>query len=185
HKSIHPSIYPSIHLSIYPSIHPSIHPSIPTVYIKPSVPKVYIPEITFLSLSLSLKTVYIPRGRKSSKLEMGKKKGGGKKKKKGGAKKKKGEGPSEASKVKAESLETELSVGVLRYRIRELEAKYEAAVRSRDQLRKMCMEDRKTYKDMEFFLVRNIFLSFSRVRSNVSSSPRSTSQFTHTHTLTE
>jgi hypothetical protein len=114
---------------------------------------------------------------------MGKKKGGGKKKKKGGAKKKKGEGPSEASKVKAESLETELSVGVLRYRIRELEAKYEAAVRSRDQLRKMCMEDRKTYKDMEFFLVRNIFLSFSRVPlERVFSSPRSPSQFTHTHT---
>jgi len=113
---------------------------------------------------------------------MGKKKGGGKKKKKGGAKKKKGEGPSEASKVKAESLETELSVGVLRYRIRELEAKYEAAVRSRDQLRKMCMEDRKTYKDMEFFLVRNIFLSFSRVPlERVFESSISISIHTHTH----
>ena len=79
---------------------------------------------------------------------MGKKKG--KKKKKNAAKK--GDGPSEASKVKAEALETELTVGVLRYRIRELEAKYETAIRSRDQLRKMSMEDRKTYKDMEFFL---------------------------------
>ena len=81
---------------------------------------------------------------------MGKKKG---KKKKGGGKKKDAkQGPTEMQLKEAQSLETELAVGLLEYRLKEAESRYREASKDRDEISTLSIEDKRTHKDMEFFL---------------------------------